>query len=185
MSERLCRGLQILVGGFDSRSCLHFLPFTSLPTPLYINHMSNMYHIWADGSYRQETRRLGAGWVIRSPKLAQEEKYHAFPVLRGDFKLGSSIAEIMALTCALKDIPSAACVHLHMDCANVVEWMKSGNISSVKARSSRILMNAFHTARMQAGRMQEFDITLVTGKQNPYLETAHRLSRRASSLNIT
>ena len=27
MSERLCRGLQILVGGFDSRSCLQFSPY--------------------------------------------------------------------------------------------------------------------------------------------------------------
>lgn len=28
MSERLCRGLQILVGGFDSRSCLHLFSYT-------------------------------------------------------------------------------------------------------------------------------------------------------------
>lgn len=144
--------------------------------------MSIMCNVWADGSYRPQTRKLGAGWVIRSNDAeTSEERHAALPRLREDYNFGASIAEIMAFTHALRNIPSEAIVHVRMDCADVVHWIKTGAISSSKARNSRPLMGAFAEALSHKDRLREFDISLITGKQNPYLETAHKLSRRASS----
>lgn len=144
--------------------------------------MSTTYNIWADGSYRPETKRLGAGWVTRSnsPDVT-EERHAALPRLRDDYNMGSSIAEIMAFTYAIKDIPSGAAVHVRMDCADVVSWIKKGAVSSQKARNSLPLMDAFAEAMAHRDRLRQFDISLVTGRQNAGIEAAHKLSRIASS----
>lgn len=144
--------------------------------------MSTTYNVWADGSYRPETKRLGAGWVIRNLAADTSEEHHAaLPRLRDDYNMGSSIAELLAFTHAIKDIPSNAAVHVRMDCADVVEWIKKGSVSSKKARGSQPLMDAFAQAITQRDRLQKFDISLVTGKQNEGLGAAHKLSRLASS----
>ncbi len=139
-----------------------------------------MFNIWADGSYRSESRILGAGWVIRRGKELEAERSLTLPRLISDHNRGSSIAELLAFTHALREVPAQSQVHVRMDCADVIGWLSQGKVTG-KATGSSELVKAFQQALQEKNRMTSVAITLITGKHNVDLGQAHKLSRIAST----
>lgn len=139
-----------------------------------------LYDVWTDGSYRSESTVGGAAWLIvhqdakttgssEIPKLEKTAKAH-----------GSDIAELTAVSGALRSIPPNSSVHLRLDAQNIIDWLKAGRIGA----KSEIppLQQAFDQALKGMQKMSHVEITKVSGKRNENLTLVNDLARKASGL---
>ncbi len=138
----------------------------------------NIYDVWTDGSYRSESAAGGSAWLIihqgvqttgtrEIPKLEKAAKAH-----------GSDIAELVAVSGALSNIPPNSSVHLRLDAQNIIDWLKAGRISSKAEVVS--LQQAFEQAMKGVQSMSSVEITKVSGKRNENLNLVNDLSRKTS-----
>lgn len=137
------------------------------------------YDVWCDGSFRQARNILGSGWVVRAGN--QEPTENSVSMEGLDEKTrphGSDIAELLALRCALSTIPANSVVDVRIDCQNVLDWMKAGEIRNKAKQAVPLLMEQFEHARSLVDTMSEVNFIKVSSSgQNPNHARAHQLSR--------
>ena len=140
------------------------------------------YDIWCDGSFRQARNSLGSGWLVRAGN--DEPTEHAVSMEGLDeksFPHGSDIAELLAVRCALSGVPENSIVDIRIDCQNVLDWMKAGEIRNKAKKAVPLLMEQFEHARSLVDSMSEVNFIKVSSSgQNPHHARAHQLSRAPS-----
>lgn len=139
------------------------------------------YNVWTDGSYSQAHSAAGAGWLIRAPDGEEKEGYKPVPKLPKDARPhGSDIAEIFAVGEALRNIPAGSSVRLRLDCQNVLDWFKAGQIGTKSKREIPLLASTFEDAMLGVKSMNDVEFIKVGGRTNAELDRAHKLSKQAA-----
>jgi ribonuclease HI len=142
------------------------------------------FHVWADGSARNEGRHMGAGWVIvettpgRERELRRDSVKVTEPVQNGT----SVFAELAAATGALNAVPAGSRVRLHLDCAVVVETLQTGTIerhlgAPKRHADMRIAASKLFNA---VARHEKVEVVQASDKYDQTLRAAHHLAKRAS-----
>ena len=145
-----------------------------------MSKLAAVYNVWTDGSYNHTHHVGGAGWLIRHNDNEQEN----FRPLR-DFPKdarphGSDIAEILAVSSALREIPSGSVVRLRLDCQNVIDWCKAGRITGKTVAPIRFIGDIFAQAMQGVARMESVEFIKVGGKSNEQLQRVNELARQAT-----
>lgn len=143
-----------------------------------MNSRGALYSVWADGSYRDSTAKVGAGWLIRHDGFERDGFKSIDKLDRLDRPRGSDIAEMFAVSCSLREIPSGSTVHLHMDCKNILEWIVQRRLGS---KTTPTLGRFFEEVMLGTEKLAHLDVSFHNGRNNAGINRVHILSRRASS----
>ena len=137
------------------------------------------YDVWCDGSFRHARNILGSGWVVRADNGEPAEDAVSMEGLDDEsLPHGSDIAELLAVRCALSGIPENSIVDLRIDCQNVLDWLKAGEIRNKSKKAVPFLMEQFDHACSLVNAMSEVNFIKVSSSgQNPQHARAHQLSR--------
>jgi|GEM_PF-1541332 len=141
------------------------------------------YNAWTDGSYRQERHSAGGGWVIETDpdgRLEGKSLVDGGP-LKGDAReYGSQIAELFAVSSALKRIPDGATLTLRTDSREMAEWLKAGKMGKSLA-AVREITTLFQAVQSKLAMLARVEVIQITGRNNPNMDRAHQLSRQATT----
>lgn len=140
-------------------------------------------HIYTDGSYFQNGNRLGLGWVItredwrwRTPVIGLKR---LFPKGVGS----STIAEIYAVSHALRSTAEGSRVTIFTDDLSLALSMNPKALmariaNTKKPELSKALMDLFNAF----SRHECVTGVHMNAKNSPYIEQAHHLARAACAL---
>lgn len=147
-----------------------------------MGNSKKFYNLWTDGSYSSTHHTGGAGWLIRDPDAQEKEGSRPLPKLPKDARPhGSDIAEILAVGHALRNVPAGSSVRLRLDCQNVLDWLKAGQITTKSKREIPLLANTFEEAMLGVKSMNDVEFIKIGGRQNIELDRVHKLSKQAAN----
>ncbi len=139
---------------------------------------SDLYDVWADGSYRNET--IGAAWkIVHAGETATGSKAVS-KLPKDDKPRGPDIAELVAVKAALKEIPAGADVHLRMDAQPIIDALNAGKMPGKAGAIPAGLKVAFEEANAEIAKLGSCRITKVSDKTNPDMQEVNRSARTAS-----
>lgn len=145
------------------------------------NQQINNVEIWCDGSFRQEHKISGIGYVIRHADGHMEQQALTLPRLRNSFAYGSQIAELAAVTYAMNAVPAHSHVLIHMDCKQAIESLQAGTLTFKTRRHAPALLRAFQHAAAAMGKLCIVAFEHTRDNADPRMSKAHQLSRSASA----
>ena len=140
--------------------------------------MQQKVDVWTDGSARSSM--VGAGWLVRVNGNDQTGSQGITKLARPLAGHGSDYAELFAIACAGRLIQSAQKVNWRLDAQNILDWMKAGEVSSIKKRGIPEFMAMFQRA-VDATDNLSINWIKVGGAQNPELAIVNRLARAATT----
>ncbi len=137
--------------------------------------------VWSDGSFRDKDQVVGAGWMIRQNGVITEGTKRIDKLPRDARGHGSDYAEILAIRCALNDIPSGASVQWRMDAQNIMDWVDARKITTPKKLVIPSLVKLFDDAVERMKELTAIKLIKVGGRNNAELDRVNSLARAASS----
>lgn len=143
-----------------------------------------VYDVWTDGSYREgKTGPLaGAGWVIEVNGTHKENFARLSNIPVKAQPRGSDIAELQAVTKALSMIPHGSVIRLRLDCQNVIDWLKSGEMKG--KNTPDYLSNAFADAHRVLSNMGTVEFIKASDRTNSNMKITNNLARTAASKHL-
>lgn len=143
--------------------------------------MTKITEIWSDGSYRQQPRTAGAGWVIQHADGQIVERQQSLPRLRDSLAYGSQIAELEAAMLALNEVSAELPVILHMDCEMALQSLRHSKLIITPKTPAPALQSAFRKAAEAVARHPSVTLMISSDRFDRHMGLAHRLSRQASA----
>lgn len=159
---------------------------TNPPAGAHNRFMTDITEIWCDGSYRQQPRTAGAGWVIRHTGGQINERALTLPRLHNSFAYGSQIAELAAAMNAMNEAPVGPPVVVHMDCEIALRSLRGGVLILIPKNPAPSLQTAFKKALEARNRHESVTFLIASDRTDHRMSAAHKLSRQASApANLT
>lgn len=136
------------------------------------------YNVWTDGSYRNET--VGAAWKIAYAGESTTDSTSFTKLHEKDRPRGSDIAELTAVTSALKRIPDGAYVLMRLDAQPIIDMLNDKKIPGKASNIPAGVAAAFEKAVIEMSRLGSCRITKVSDRTNADMQDVNRLARTAS-----